>query len=223
MRAQEIAAALSVLGVKHHEFLGYRDSGMMGTEANDHPNAFWRADFIEATKRLVALIRRYQPEVMTVYDPFGGYGHPDHINVHRVGVAAFFGARDLGWFPLEEDQEYWAPSKLYWTTWGRERTRKLMQVLGGGGRTIPRTTNICGARSGAFPMRRSRPRSTSPSSWVSRWRLSRLTAPRSPMTGCSCKVPEAERSEVYGTETFVRVFSSVESALPETDLFAGLR
>jgi LmbE family N-acetylglucosaminyl deacetylase len=109
MRAEEVAAALSILGVKHHEFLGYRDSGMMGTEPNENPNAFWQADLNEATGRLVALIRRYQPEVMVIYDPFGGYGHPDHIQVHRIGVAAFFGSRDLGWYPLGEGEEYWAP------------------------------------------------------------------------------------------------------------------
>ncbi|MDP3984007.1 MAG: PIG-L family deacetylase, partial [Acidimicrobiia bacterium] len=125
IRAEEIAASLALLGVKHHEFLGYRDSGMMGTEANHNPMAFWQADFFEATGRLVSLIRRYQPEVMVVYDPFGGYGHPDHIQVHRVGVAAFFGCRDLGWFPLQEGEEEWRPSKLYWNAWGRERMRVL--------------------------------------------------------------------------------------------------
>lgn len=222
MRAQEIAVALAVLGVKHHEFLGYRDSGMMGTEANDHPDAFWRADFTEATKRLVGLIRKYQPEVMTIYDPFGGYGHPDHINVHRVGIAAFFGARDLGWFPLEEDQEYWAPAKLYWTTWGRERSRKLMKYWAEEGEETEEEEYLWRSRRG-FPDEEISA-TIDVSEFVS-LKTEALQAHRTqiPQDWILFRVPEEERNEVYGTETFVRVFSSVESALPESDLFSGLR
>jgi len=225
MRAQEVAVALSVLGVKHHEFLGYRDSGMMGTEANDHPNAFWRADFTEATKRLVGLIRKYQPEVMTVYDPFGGYGHPDHINVHRVGVAAFFGARDLGWFPLEEDQEYWAPAKLYWTAWGRERTRKMMKYWDEEAEAAEdrEVDEYLWRSQRGFP-----DEEISATIDVAEFidlKVEALAAHRTqiPEDWLLFRVPEEERSEVYGTESFVRVFSSVQSALPETDLFTGLR
>ena len=222
MRAQEVAVALAVLGVKHHEFLGYRDSGMMGTEANDHPNAFWRADFTEATKRLVGLIRKYQPEVMTIYDPFGGYGHPDHINVHRVGIAAFFGARDLGWFPLEEDQEYWAPAKLYWTTWGRERSRKLMKYWAEEGEETEEEEYLWRSRRG-FPDEEISA-TIDVSEFVS-LKTEALQAHRTqiPQDWILFRVPEEERNEVYGTETFVRVFSNVESALPESDLFSGLR
>ncbi len=222
MRAQEIAVALAVLGVKHHEFLGYRDSGMMGTEANDHPDAFWRADFTEATKRLVGLIRKYQPEVMTIYDPFGGYGHPDHINVHRVGIAAFFGARDLGWFPLDEDQEYWAPAKLYWTTWGRERSRKLMKYWAEEGEETEEEEYLWRSRRG-FPDEEISA-TIDVSEFVS-LKTEALQAHRTqiPQDWILFRVPEEERNEVYGTETFVRVFSSVESPLPESDLFSGLR
>jgi len=241
MRALEIAAALSVLGVKHHEFLGYRDSGMMGTEANNHPNAFWRADFTEATKRLVGLIRKYQPEVMTVYDPFGGYGHPDHINVHRVGVAAFFGARDLGWFPLEDGEEYWAPAKLYWTTWGRERTRKLFKYWADEedskleGTETPEDADVAEmtveADDAEYLWRSQRgfpdeeiSAVVDVSDFVS-LKTEALKAHRTqiPQDWLLFRVPEDERHEVYGSETFVRVFSSVDSPLPESDLFSGLR
>ena len=186
------------------------------------PQAFWRADFTEATKRLVGLIRRYQPEVMTVYDPFGGYGHPDHINVHRIGVAAFFGARDLGWFPLEEDQEYWAPSKLYWTTWGRERTDKLAKYWAEDG-DDPEDERTRWRSQRGFP-----DEEISATIDVSEFlslKTEALRAHRSqiPDDCLLLKVPEEERFEVYGTETFIRVFSSVNSPLPEHDLFAGIR
>ncbi len=87
-RIAETHAAADVLGVADVKFLGYRDSGMMGTEANDHPDCFWRADVDEAAARLAAILRAEAVDLLTVYDSNGGYGHPDHIQVHRVGHRA---------------------------------------------------------------------------------------------------------------------------------------
>lgn len=87
-RVQETAASAQVLGVARHEFLGYVDSGMIGTPENDAPESFWRADVDEAAERLAQILREESAEVLTVYDDNGNYGHPDHIQVHRVGVRA---------------------------------------------------------------------------------------------------------------------------------------
>ncbi|MEW2503886.1 PIG-L family deacetylase [Amycolatopsis sp. NPDC047767] len=87
-RVRETHAAAEVLGVKRVEFLGYRDSGMMGEPTNDEPGAFWRASVEEAAQRLAEILREEEAEVLTVYDDYGNYGHPDHIQVHRVGVRA---------------------------------------------------------------------------------------------------------------------------------------
>ena len=70
------------------EFLGYTDSGMMGTPANDAPGSFWTAPVDEAAKKLAALLEEERADVLTCYDEHGGYGHPDHIQVHRVGLRA---------------------------------------------------------------------------------------------------------------------------------------
>jgi N-acetyl-1-D-myo-inositol-2-amino-2-deoxy-alpha-D-glucopyranoside deacetylase len=121
VRASEVAAALEILGVRSHEFLGYRDSGMMGWEDNLHPDCLWQADFMEATGRLVHLIRKHQPEIVTIYDPFGGYGHPDHIQVHRIGLAAFHAASDVRLFPLRDHAEPWQPERLWMSVWPRSR------------------------------------------------------------------------------------------------------
>ena len=102
---------------------------MMGTADNRHPDVFWTAEFMEATARLVHVIRRYQPEVVIAYDPFGGYGHPDHIQVNRVGTAAFFGADDVGRFPPAEGEGLWTPCKLYWVTFPRSRTLSIRRAL----------------------------------------------------------------------------------------------
>jgi LmbE family N-acetylglucosaminyl deacetylase len=109
------------------ENLGYHDSDMMGRPGNRDPRCFWQADLDEAARRLVWMIRRYQPDVVTTYNDFGGYGHPDHIRVHEVTVRAYPRAGDPAWYPEQlkpdaggtgpaaEDGGLvpWTPSKLY--------------------------------------------------------------------------------------------------------------
>jgi LmbE family N-acetylglucosaminyl deacetylase len=87
-RAVELAAAASALGVARLEILGYVDSGMRGTPTNEAPEAFWQADIDEAAGRLVRILLQEGAEVLTIYDDHGVYGHPDHIQVHRVGIRA---------------------------------------------------------------------------------------------------------------------------------------
>ncbi|MEU7577971.1 N-acetyl-1-D-myo-inositol-2-amino-2-deoxy-alpha-D-glucopyranoside deacetylase [Streptomyces sp. NPDC041068] len=91
-RIGELAAAMKELGVTDHRFLGgtgrYRDSGMMGVEQNRRPGAFWSADVDDAAAHLVEVIREVRPQVLVTYDPDGGYGHPDHIQAHRVAMRA---------------------------------------------------------------------------------------------------------------------------------------
>lgn len=87
-RVKETAAAAEVLGVDRVEFLGYEDSGMMGEPTNDLPGTFWTADVDEAADRLAAILREERVDVLTVYDEHGNYGHPDHIQVNRVGHLA---------------------------------------------------------------------------------------------------------------------------------------
>ncbi|MGW1071327.1 N-acetyl-1-D-myo-inositol-2-amino-2-deoxy-alpha-D-glucopyranoside deacetylase [Streptomyces sp. NPDC002537] len=115
-RAGELAAAMRELGVTDHRFLGgagrYRDSGMMGAPQNERPQCFWQADVDEAAASLVEVIREARPQVLVTYDPEGGYGHPDHIQAHRVAMRAVELAgepafrRDLG-DPHEVAKVYW--------------------------------------------------------------------------------------------------------------------
>jgi len=87
-RVEETHAAAAVLGVSRVEFLGYVDSGMMGTPENDDPASFWQADVEEAARRLADILEEERADVVTAYDENGVYGHPDHVQVHRVGVRA---------------------------------------------------------------------------------------------------------------------------------------
>lgn len=87
-RVSETHASAAALGVPRVEFLGYHDSGMMDEPTNDDPACFWQADLSEAADRLAAILSEEGADVLTVYDDHGGYGHPDHIQVHRVGHRA---------------------------------------------------------------------------------------------------------------------------------------
>jgi N-acetyl-1-D-myo-inositol-2-amino-2-deoxy-alpha-D-glucopyranoside deacetylase len=137
-RRGELEDAMKVLGVTDHRYLGgfgkYRDSGMKWHDdgyaipADDiHANAFWAADLAEAANDLVAVIREVRPQVLVTYDEFGGYGHPDHIQAHRVATyAAALAAvpshrRDLG-----EPHDI---AKIYWTAMSANRLREGIRRL----------------------------------------------------------------------------------------------
>jgi LmbE family N-acetylglucosaminyl deacetylase len=87
-RQVEVMRSAAALGVHRVEFLGYRDSGMQGTPDNDHPASFWQASVDAAAARLADLLRAERADVLLAYDENGNYGHPDHVQVHRVGVRA---------------------------------------------------------------------------------------------------------------------------------------
>ena len=91
IRASELACSLDALGggSVHHHLLGYRDSGMMGTDANAHPESFWKADLAPATGRLLEIVREARPAAIVTYDENGNYGHPDHINAARIARDAY--------------------------------------------------------------------------------------------------------------------------------------
>src|SRR5690242_11526144 len=137
-RKLELTNAMAALGVTDFRFLGgfgtYRDSGMQWHEdghaiAADtiHDNAFWHADLTEAADHLVAVIREVRPQVLVTYDQFGNYGHPDHIQAHRVATyAASLAAvpsyrHDLG--------EPWDIAKIYWTAMSETRMRESLRSL----------------------------------------------------------------------------------------------
>lgn len=110
-RVEELAEAMKALGISDHRFLGegrvkYRDSGMMGTEPNNRPDVFWQADIEVASDDLVAVIEEVKPHVLITYDEIGGYGHPDHIQAHRVAMRA-------------AEKATWNIQKIYWNVMPR--------------------------------------------------------------------------------------------------------
>ena len=107
-REIELANAMKALGINDFRFLGapekkFRDSGMIGTPPNERPDNFWNADFKEASNYLIAVIDEVKPHVLITYDEIGGYGHPDHIQAHRIAMEA-------------AKRASWNIPKIYWNT-----------------------------------------------------------------------------------------------------------
>jgi N-acetyl-1-D-myo-inositol-2-amino-2-deoxy-alpha-D-glucopyranoside deacetylase len=146
-RRGELADAMRALGVTDHRFLGgfgtYRDSGMAWHEDGhaigdpevlaQHPNAFWNADLTEAADHLVTIIREVRPQVLVTYDQFGGYGHPDHIQAHRVAMYA----AQLAAVPSYKKElgEPWEIAKIYWGAMSESRMREGLRALRAAGDT----------------------------------------------------------------------------------------
>jgi N-acetyl-1-D-myo-inositol-2-amino-2-deoxy-alpha-D-glucopyranoside deacetylase len=120
-REVELAEAMAHLGVSDHRFLGapdrsFRDSGMMGMPTNERPDCFWRADVDDAARLLAAVIDEVRPHVLLTYDDFGGYGHPDHIQAHRVAMRAV-------------ELATWQVAKVYWNTMPRSVMETAMEAM----------------------------------------------------------------------------------------------
>jgi N-acetyl-1-D-myo-inositol-2-amino-2-deoxy-alpha-D-glucopyranoside deacetylase len=127
-REIELRDAMVALGVTDFRFLGaptkqWRDSGMMGSEPNNRTDNFWNADIDEAAEPLVTVILEIKPHVMVTYDEIGGYGHPDHIQAHRVAMRAAELARERGW----------NIQKIYWNTIPRSIIEQGIEAMKGTG------------------------------------------------------------------------------------------
>ncbi len=122
-RITELAAACAALGITDQRFLGgpgrWRDSGMMGLPANDSPDCFWRADVPAAAAELAGILREARPQVLVSYDENGFYGHPDHIQAHRVSGAAIRLAADPAHAPPGGPAGPWQVAKFYATAMPR--------------------------------------------------------------------------------------------------------
>src|SRR3954454_17679079 len=138
-RISELTAAMVALGVTDFRWLGgagrYRDSGMMGTPANQNPRAFWNADLEEAAAHAVAVVREVRPQVVVTYDENGGYGRPDHSQPHRVAMRAVEVAADPGFRP--DLGEPWQVAKVYWTAMPRSVVQQGIDALAEMGEGAP--------------------------------------------------------------------------------------
>jgi len=143
-RIGELDTAMKELGVTDHRFLGepgrYRDTGMIYDESGNaavppqtRPDSFWQADLLAAAGDLVAVIREIRPQVLVTYDTYGGYGHPDHIQAHRVATYAAALAAAPSY--REDLGEAWDIAKIYWTSMAESSLRESLRMLRASGDT----------------------------------------------------------------------------------------
>jgi len=216
IRAIELEAAVKVLAVETVYFLGYRDSGMVGSPENDHPQAFARADIREATARLVEIIRRVRPQVIVTYNEKGTYLHPDHIMANRATLRAFQASGDAR-FEIGEALEPWQPAKLYYTAIPLERIRRMYRIVKERGEEPGFDPDVIGTPeekiSSVVDVRK----------YLSR-KLEALNCHQSQMNPNSVirRMSEELREEVMGYEHFECVHGCSAADTKESDLFEGL-
>ncbi|GAA4508871.1 MULTISPECIES: PIG-L family deacetylase [Nonomuraea] len=205
-RLAELRASADHLGIEHVELLGYRDSGMAGWSTNDHPDAFANVSVESAAARLTELMARYRPQVVVTYDETGGsgYGHPDHVQAHRVAVAAVNGGG--------------VPDKLYYTAIPRAAIANMAATLRESGidlgfepdddfGTPDELVNAI----------------VDVSAYVDR-KLKALEAHASQGENIfPLRMPPQAQQQMFSHEAFTRVQSRVKTPAHEDDLFTGLR
>ncbi|WP_249522667.1 PIG-L family deacetylase [Modestobacter marinus] len=206
-RQAELAASCAALGIGHLEQLGYADSGMSGWSTNDAPGSFWTTPVEEAADRLVALIEEHRPDVVVTYDENGFYGHPDHVQAHRVTMAAL--ARTG------------TTAKAYWTTMPHSAMAEFARMAREQGVDLEAELPQDGPQLG-LP-------DDQVTTWVdvaayARQKYDALAAHGSQEENILfLRMPMADFTAAMGVETCLRVHDTTGAAVPEDDLFAGLR
>ncbi len=204
LRIAELEASCKVLGIEHLELLGYHDSGMMGWESNDAVGSFWSMPVEEAAAPLVELIRTYQPDVVVTYDDFGFYGHPDHIQAHRITMAAL--------------EATGSEAKLYFPTFRRSGLPDFVARLEQAGLEVPDIDQSSfGAPDEAIG-------ATIDCRAHADAKFGALAAHVSQQENIFfLRIPMDDFTEAFGVEEFIRVRPEGEPGHVETDLFEGLR
>jgi mycothiol conjugate amidase Mca len=224
IRREELRKATEILGIKHQEFLGYRDSGMVGRPSNEHPECFHQADLDEATGRLVRLVRAYRPQLLISYNAAGGYGHPDHIACHKVTLATFGAAADPARYP--EAGPAWMPLKLYEMSFPREPAQQGWEQMRERGLKTPLENSDFDITRFTVPLAQITT-ALDVSAYMQRKRAALLEhRTQIAIDGPFFAMPEDIGRQWFGVEYFTLLQSRV--ALPdhegyEDDLFAGLR
>ncbi|MFC5187733.1 PIG-L family deacetylase [Actinomadura harenae] len=203
VRLAELRESTAILGIEHVELLGYRDSGMVGWSTNEDPRAFANIPLDDAAARLAELMERYRPDVVITYDDNGNYGHPDHIQAHRIAIAA--------------TESTGIPRKFYETAVPRSGIKMMFEEgkkagldfgdelpddFGTPDELITTVVDVA-----PYAERKLKALEAHASQGENIFLL---------------RLPDEMQARVFGSESFVRRFSKVDSPLPEQDLFAGL-
>jgi LmbE family N-acetylglucosaminyl deacetylase len=210
IRRDELERACATLGVTHLEMLGYSDSGMSDWEYKDHAHVFCNVPIEESTERLSKLYELYRPDVVVTYDEQGGYNHPDHVQASRIAFAAL--------------EATGIPRKAYLIARRRRDWAGLRELLEAQGVELPPLPEPTPER--LRMMEEAEARITTDvdvSGFVEQKRDALVTHASQIAESWFGKLPAEAYRTIFGTETFIRAHDTTGVAVPEDDLFAGLR
>ncbi len=222
IRRQEMDRAREILGIRQ-AWLGFVDSGL--PEGDPLPplpeGCFGLQDPEVAAEPLVKLIREFRPHVVITYDENGGYPHPDHIMTHKISMVAFDAAGDPDRYP--DAGQPWQPLKLYYHMWSRQRMVSMHEAMLAAGMESPYTEFLTRWEEREDNSERITTRVECAAWFETRDDALRAHATQVDPDGFFFHTPMAMQQKVWPTEDYERVHSLVDAALPEDDLFAGVR
>ena len=220
IRAQELEQAVTILGATLHH-LNYRDSGMKGDPANEHPDAFINADRHEAIGQIVRLIRDIKPQVIITNDKTGGYFHPDHIRCYEITTAAFHAAADPSQYP-ELALETYQPQLLYYTALPRKWLKIFawfLRLRGQDPTAVGRNKDVDLTHLG-YPQENLHTAINFSPYWDIKMRASAAHASQGG-AGISGLLPAWLQKRLLATESYIRAYPPTPDGFRDYDLFNG--
>mgnify|MGYP001048164013 CR=1 FL=1 len=217
LRENELRCAAEILGLEQVHFLNYRDSGMPGAETNRHPRALASAPIDEVAKKIAAITRQVEPQVVITFDPIGGYRHPDHVAVHEATVQAFEDLR------AATGADYEKPQKLYYHTFPKRLMRLLVRIMPVFGRNprefgVNKDIDLVDIAKVDYPIHAS-------------IQIRSVMEEKEKASACHASQQAGGSGGLFGfmmrvfgsREQFMRAYPPAPDSLEENDLFAGIK
>lgn len=223
VREAEMRCAAAKIGLRHLYMLDYRDSGMIDTADNSHTGSLHQANVLDVTAKVVRIVREQKPQVMITFDAWGGYGHPDHIQIHKAALMAFWMAGDPRYFPdqLTNGLQPWTPMKLYFNVWPRSRFNAYLEHLKAEGKEIPEWLANFGTRALSDDLITTRIDVAD----LAKLKMESLLCHASQLGPNTIfrQIPQELWLDMVKHETFMLAESRTGRAIGETDFFDGIK